>query len=190
MPSRTRIPLVLAGLVAALGLGVGSARPRIALLDEGSPTVVRQVTVGGSEPLPRTALTIGEIYDRASKAVVEIAVAAGGSSFGDRQTRAQGSGFVFDRRGHIVTNQHVVSDDGSISVSFWNGTVFAGELVGTDPSTDLAVIKVDAPASLLEPLRLANSSGVAVGDRCLRWGARSASREPSRAESSARCTDR
>jgi S1-C subfamily serine protease len=172
MQSRSsRLSLVLAGLVAALGLGVGVGATAYALLDEESQPAIQQVTVTSSEPAAAAdGLTIGEIYARASKAVVEIAVTAGGSSFSDPATRAQGSGFVLDRRGHIVTNQHVVSDGGSISVSFWNGTVFAGKLVGTDPSTDIAVIKVDAPASLLEPLRLGDSSGVAVGDAVLAMG--------------------
>jgi S1-C subfamily serine protease len=97
------------------------------------------------------------IYDRASKAVVEIA-AGGGTG------RAQGSGFVYDREGHVVTNQHVVASASSISVSFWNGVEPDAELVGTDPSTDLAVLRVDAPAGLLSPLRLADSSAVDVGD--------------------------
>ena len=60
----------------------------------------------------------------------------------------QGSGFVYDAEGHIVTNQHVVDAGGSISVTFWNGKSYQAELVGSDPSTDLAVLKVDAPASV------------------------------------------
>ena len=77
---------------------------------------------------------------------------------------------MLDKKGHIVTNQHVVADAASISVSFWNGAAFEAELVGSDPSTDLAVLKVDAPASLLDPLALANSSDVDVGDTVLALG--------------------
>ncbi|MDH4102964.1 MAG: trypsin-like peptidase domain-containing protein [Thermoleophilia bacterium] len=166
-----RTPLIVAGLIAALGLGIGLGATAIAVLGNEPATIVRQVTVSDSEPaVAADGLTIGQIYERASKAVVEIAVTAGGSSFSDPATRAQGSGFVLDRDGHIVTNQHVVSGAGSISVSFWNGTVFAGELVGTDPSTDLAVIKVDARASLLEPLGIGDSNAVAVGDVVLAMG--------------------
>ncbi len=87
-----------------------------------------------------------------------------------RQSSAQGSGFVFDENGHIVTNQHVVAGASSVSVSFWNGVERDGRVVGTDPSTDLAVLRVDAPASLLQPLRLADSSAVAVGDPVLAFG--------------------
>ncbi len=164
MASRTRTPFVVFGLIAALALGLGLGAAAFAVLDEDSTTVVRQVTVEDSEPVAAEGLSASTIYERAAKAVVEIAT-SGGS-----QTRAQGSGFVYDADGHIVTNQHVVAGASSISVSFWNGVELAAELVGTDPSTDLAVIRVDAPAGLLSPLRLANSSAVDVGDPVLALG--------------------
>ncbi len=172
MPSRpTRTYLVIAGLAAALALGVGLGAAAFAVLEDEPTTVVRQVTVGSSEPAATDdALTIGEIYARASKAVVEITGTSGGSSFGDPARRAQGSGFVLDRDGHVVTNHHVVAAGGSISVSLWNGRAFDAVLVGADPSTDLAVIRIDAPRSLLEPLRLADSSEVGVGDAVLAIG--------------------
>jgi S1-C subfamily serine protease len=162
MAARSRTPHVLA-LVAALVLGLGIGAAAFAILDDGSTTVVRQVTVEGSEPVASGGLSAAEIYDRASKAVVEIS--AGGS-----QARAQGSGFVYDRQGHIVTNQHVVAGASTLSVSFWNGVELDAELVGDDPSTDLAVIRVDAPAGLLSPLRLTDSSAVEVGDPVLALG--------------------
>ena len=172
MDSRpTRTSLVIAGLVAALALGIGLGAAAFALLGDEPTTVVRQVTVGSSEPAAAgDGLTIGEIYPRASKAVVEISATSGGSSLSDPARRAQGSGFVFDRSGHIVTNHHVVADGGSISVSLWNGRTFDAVLVGADPSTDLAVLRIDAPQSLLTPLGLADSSEVAVGDPVLAIG--------------------
>ena len=163
MTSRTRTPLVVLGLIATLALGLGLGAAAFAMLDDGATTVVRQVTVEGSEPIAADGLSVSEIYDQASKAIVEIS-ANGGSS------RAQGSGFVFDGNGHVVTNQHVVAGASSISVSFWNGVELDAELVGTDPSTDLAVIVVTAPAGLLSPLRLADSSAVDVGDPVLALG--------------------
>ena len=69
-----------------------------------------------------------------------------------------------------MTNQHVVAGASSISVSFWNGVELDAELIGTDPSTDLAVIRVDAPEGLLSPLRIADSSAVDVGDPVLAMG--------------------
>ena len=164
MTSRPRTLLVFFGVIAALTLGLGLGAAAFAVIDEGTTTVVRQVTVEGSEPVAVDGLSVSQIYDRASRAVVEIS-ASGGS-----QTRAQGSGFVYDADGHIVTNQHVVAGASSISVSFWNGVELDAELVGTDPSTDLAVIRVAAPAGLLSPLRLADSSAVDVGDPVLAMG--------------------
>src|SRR5262249_41180053 len=119
-------------------------------------------------PVAANELPVSEIYNRASKAVVEIA-ATGGSSFGS-QSSAQGSGFVYDENGHVVTNQHVVAGASSISVSFWNGVELRATVLGTDPSTDLAVLRVDASRSLLAPLRLANSNVVEVGDSVLAFG--------------------
>src|SRR5207302_10801199 len=100
------------------------------------------------------------------KGVVEITVTSTGSSpfGGGTQQQAQGSGFVYDTRGDIVTNQHVVAGASSVSVRLWNGASYRARVVGTDPSTDLAVIRIDAPASLLSPLTLGDSSSLQVGD--------------------------
>jgi putative serine protease PepD len=166
-PSRTRRPFVIAGLIAALGLGAGAGAAAYAVLADDSGTVVRQVTVTDSEPAATgEALAISEIYRRSHKAVVEITASAGQFGAGP----AQGSGFVFDENGHIVTNQHVVEGSSLINVRFWDGSTRAARLVGTDPSTDLAVIRVDAPASFLEPLRLGNSAAVEVGDGVVAMG--------------------
>ena len=166
--SRNRTPLFLAGLIAALGLGAGGGAAAYAVLSDESTTVVRQVTVADSEPAATAdGLSIGTIYERSYKAVVEITAAA--TQFSGSQS-AQGSGFVFDEDGHIVTNQHVVEGASSISVRFWDGSTRAARLVGTDPSTDLAVIDVNAPASFLEPLRLGDSSSVDVGDGVVAMG--------------------
>ena len=75
-------------------------------------------------------------------------------SEGSRPSRRRAPVSSIDNEGHIVTNQHVVDGATSISVRFWNGKTYKAELVGSDPSTDLAVIKVDAPASVLTPLTL------------------------------------
>jgi S1-C subfamily serine protease len=163
MTRRSRTPLFIGGIIAAVVLGVGLGAASVTALDDGQTTVVRQVTVEGSEAVSENALSASEIYERTSDAVVEIS-ATGGAS------RAQGSGFLYDERGHIVTNQHVVAGASSISVRFANGVERDAELVGTDPSTDLAVIRVDASTALLEPLRLADSSAVDVGDAVLALG--------------------
>jgi S1-C subfamily serine protease len=77
---------------------------------------------------------------------------------------------VLDKGGHIVTNQHVVEGAEDISVSFASGVRKTAELVGEDPSTDVAVIRVDAPESLLRPLTLGDSDALGVGDPVIAIG--------------------
>jgi putative serine protease PepD len=152
---------------ACIGAG-GGAGLYAALSSSGTTTVVRQVTVAGAQPAASTSLSVGDIYQRAHKGVVEITVTSANSApsgFGGPQSQqALGSGFVYDDKGDIVTNQHVVDGATSISVKFWDGTTRKATLVGSDASTDLAVIKVDAPSSLLAPIALGDSGKVAVGD--------------------------
>src|SRR5207247_8910767 len=97
---------------------------------------------------------------------VQVEADQGFSPFGGGGTsRAEGSGFVYDKRGNIVTNQHVISGATSIHVRFWNGKTYKAKLIGSDRSTDLAVVRVtSAPSSMLHPLMLGDSSGVQVGD--------------------------
>ena len=77
---------------------------------------------------------------------------------------AEGSGFIWDSAGHIVTNNHVIDGAAKISVTFSDGSTYDAKLVGADPNTDLAVIQViAAPASLLKPITVGDSSAVKVG---------------------------
>jgi putative serine protease PepD len=165
-PTRT-LSLAAVALVAAAGIGAGGAATYAAVSDEGTRTVVREVPVASSQPAASpTPLSVNQIYRRAYEGVVEITVTAEGSEspFGGPRAQGQGSGFVYDRQGHVVTNQHVVQGASSVSVRFWNGQTYDAEVVGTDASTDLAVLDVDAPASVLSPLQLGDSSDVQVGD--------------------------
>jgi putative serine protease PepD len=161
-----RIVAITASLAAAAGIGAGS----YALVSSGgTKTVLHQVTVAGSQPASAAgSLSVTDVYNRASKGVVEITVSTTGSSpfpFGNQQTQqAQGSGFVYDTGGHIVTNAHVVQNASTISVRFSNGASYKATLVAADPSTDLAVLKVDAPSTLLDPLELGESQDVQVGE--------------------------
>jgi S1-C subfamily serine protease len=166
----TRIVAVTSGGLVLTGAAAGAGAAVYAGVAPSTPqTVVRQVTVAGGIPAASgSTLTVGEVYTRAREGVVEITVTAASSptSFGqDSGTqRAQGSGFVYDEEGHIVTNQHVVDGAKSASVQLWNGDTYEASVVGTDPSTDLAVLDIDAPASVLEPLPLGDSTELAVGD--------------------------
>ncbi|NPV56329.1 MAG: PDZ domain-containing protein [Anaerolineae bacterium] len=81
-----------------------------------------------------------------------------------------GSGFIWDQDGHIVTNNHVINQADKIEVTFSDGTVTSAELVGADPDSDLAVLKVDTDTSRLRPLRLGDSGAVKVGQLAIAIG--------------------
>jgi putative serine protease PepD len=169
MFQRPRKLSAAAALVGAVLVGGGAGAASYAAFSSShSKTVVRQVTVAGAEPASsERSLSVSQIYQRTNKGVVEITVTSTGDAtpFAGPQTqRAQGSGFVYDDSGHVVTNQHVVDGADSISVTFWNGATYKAALVGSDASTDLAVVDVDAPTSLLHPLALGDSGKVGVGD--------------------------
>jgi putative serine protease PepD len=162
---------------AALGLtvvgGVVGAAVYASARPASTTTVVNTIAGAGpgvaGQPIAATSgLTATEIFRNTYRGVVDIKVALR-SAFslgraGSQRTGAEGSGFVYDGKGDIVTNQHVVDGATAISVRFWNGDTYAGHIVATDPSSDLAVVKVSAPASVLHPLRLGNSDLVQVGD--------------------------
>jgi S1-C subfamily serine protease len=173
-PSRTFA--VASALAASASIGAGGGAATYALLSsDGGTTVVRQVTVADAEPAAETtpSSSVADVYRKTSKGVVEITVSgrASPTPFGGSETQqAQGSGFVYDDQGHVVTNQHVVDGASSISVRFWNGATYEAKLVGSDASTDLAVIQVDAPASVLAPLALGDSSDLEVGDQVVAIG--------------------
>ena len=85
-----------------------------------------------------------------------------------------GSGFVIDRTGDVM-NDHVVQGATDVRVGFSGGATYPAKVVGTDPSTDLAVIRVEAPASALHPLAFADSGHAEVGDAVMPSATRSAS---------------
>jgi len=85
-------------------------------------------------------------------------------------TVASGSGFTYDLYGHIVTNNHVVEGAAAIEVTFPDGTVLPAQVVGTDPYSDVAVLKVEALPGLLKPVLLGDSSKIVVGQRVFALG--------------------
>ena len=163
------IAVVLAAVAAGSGLGAGV----YATLDPSTTTTVVRETA--AEPVAATSTTssVNSVYRQARDSVVEITVtgAAEQTPFGDgQQQRGQGSGFVYDDQGHVITNQHVVDGSESLTVTMRDGSRYGATVVGTDPSTDLAVIKVDAPASKLKPLELGDSKALRVGDTVVAIG--------------------
>lgn len=108
--------------------------------------------------------SVNEIYSEYGPGVVSVDVSS--SELGP----AGGSGFVLDKNGYIVTNQHVLEGAEGVSVKFPNGERIPAEVVGEDPSTDVAVLKVDAPENLLSPLTLGDSGAVEVGSPVIAMG--------------------
>jgi putative serine protease PepD len=165
---------------AALAIGLAGAGAGAGLYSAIGPektktVVMSTTTVDHSQPASATSgLSINAIYQRTYQGVVDITVSTsqGFSPFGGGggSSQAEGSGFVYDKRGDIITNQHVVDGANSITVKFWNGKTYKAHLVGSDSSTDLAVVRVDAPSSVLHPLTLGDSSNVQVGDGVIAIG--------------------
>ncbi len=108
-----------------------------------------------------------QIYKNVNPSVVNIQVTED-NGFGS--SSGEGSGFVWDNQGHIVTNNHVVENASTITVTFADGTTLDAKLVGADPESDLAVIQVDASAAELRPVTLADSQSVQVGDLVIAIG--------------------
>jgi S1-C subfamily serine protease len=172
IPHKLLLSAVAGVLLIGAGVGVGA----YALSDSGSKTVVQTVSVPSSATSTfasqKSTLTVGQIYKQDAPSVVQITVKTSGGQgfFGQGSSTAQGSGFVYDAQGDIVTDQHVVDQASAISVKFSNGVSYKARLIGQDRSSDLAVIKVNAPSSLLHPLTLADSSNVQVGDEVVAIG--------------------
>jgi putative serine protease PepD len=150
-----------ATLAAALVLGAGGGAGAALALND-SPKTAEQpaaatATTQSAALKASNELTVNQIYRRAQPGVVDITVTQSSS-------KAEGSGFVVDKSGDIVTNQHVVSGGGSIEVEFSDGRKAPARVVGEDTSSDIAVIRVSVPSSALQPLTFADSSKVQVGD--------------------------
>jgi putative serine protease PepD len=161
----------IAAIVAATALVAGSAGAvAVALTTNGG---TKTITVSQPQSLRisniSSQLTVGDIASRYTKGVVEIVATQSGSRtpypYGNSgASQAEGTGWVYDSNGHIVTNNHVVSGASSVKVTFSDGSSATATVVGTDPSTDLAVLKVNVDASKLTPLPLGDSSAARVGD--------------------------
>jgi S1-C subfamily serine protease len=119
------------------------------------------------------SLTFKELFARAKDSVVQVTVSGTPLSFANNSTFGIGSGFVFDRQGHIVTNNHVIYGGSNVTVTFSNGTIYTAEVVGADMFSDIAVLKVVTKEEEettqgvnkgLIPLPLGNSSILSIGD--------------------------
>src|SRR3954462_4726248 len=164
-------------LVAAALLGGAGAVGTGQTINGGSPTaLIREVQSGAPEPaaFPSSAgKKISDIYEAAKHGVVQVTSTSVVSNnfFGAQEQQAQGSGFVIDKDGHVVTNYHVVEGAKKVQVSFSDEENKDATVVGTDPSTDIAVLKIQgAWAQAMTPLALGDSSAVKVGDAVVAIG--------------------
>jgi S1-C subfamily serine protease len=163
MLSIRAVELALVALVGgAIALGGAALLGKL-----GSHTTIQQVSpLGGGGvgnitlQAPTTgALTAEQIYKRDAPGVVQVT-----ATDATQGSQSLGSGFVIDKAGHIVTNYHVVRGATKVLVSFSSKDQLAASVVGLDPSTDLAVLRIRTHASALTPLELGNSDAVHVGD--------------------------
>ena len=148
----------------------------------GNHTTIEQAPAAGAIPTTsqtpaattgaRTGLTAEQIYRRDAPGVVQI-TATSVTQVADpfnflpstpQTSQSLGSGFVIDKAGHIVTNYHVIQGAKKVQVSFSGQDEITATVVGKDPSTDVAILKIDAHARALTPLELGNSDAVVVGD--------------------------
>jgi S1-C subfamily serine protease len=176
--ARATLPRI-AGLASVALLGGLVALGGVALtgdLGGGTTTLVKTspVPVTAAPVADNGALSVRAIYSRAAPGVVQISSTSeneGDNPSGapvplDQSPRDQalGSGFVIDKSGHIVTNYHVIEGAAQIEVSFSNRDTLRATIVGSDPSTDIAVLRVEASSRGLTPLEFGDSGAVRVGD--------------------------
>jgi putative serine protease PepD len=165
--ARQIVPIAVAAVVGAV--------VAVILAGGGSNTSTTTTVLAPSHSTEPTAfnsgrgLTISEIYKLADPGVVDITTTSnqntqGVFGFGQQQTQGEGAGFVFDSKGNIVTDEHVVSGASRITVTFSDGRKASASIVGSDTGADVAVIHVNVPSSELHPLTFADSSKVQIGD--------------------------
>jgi S1-C subfamily serine protease len=167
-----RMWLVGAIAVLATGLVAGAVGARVGGGTSAGTTTTVVASASEVDAAEAPALTPAEIYGEAAPGVVvitdtqtEVIPPTFFTPSQRRQVGALGSGFVIDKQGDIVTNQHVVAGASSIRVGFsGGGASYPAKIVGADPSTDIAVVRVHVSPSVLHPLVFDDSSAVAVGD--------------------------
>ncbi len=169
--ARNRSTLTIAVAAAALA-GGGAGAGAVALTHHESVSASTSVAAPAAERANVSAgssLTVGQIARRSVASVVEVDATSTSAQSpypggGGGTQSATGTGFVYDAEGHIVTNEHVVDGASSVSVKLADGSTWKATVTGRDISSDLAVLKISAPAAKLTPLKLADSSAVQIGD--------------------------
>ncbi|HEX9757798.1 MAG TPA: trypsin-like peptidase domain-containing protein [Nitrospiria bacterium] len=112
------------------------------------------------------------VYEKTHNSVVNITTVVVDYDlfFTPYATESNGSGVVLDKKGHILTNHHVIADATQLVVTLWDSSKWEGTLIGKDESTDLGIIRIQAPPDRLRPIDLGNSSDIKVGQKVLAIG--------------------
>jgi S1-C subfamily serine protease len=148
-----------------------TAPPAIPTLPSASASAVPTIAASTSTTLAPSDADLAALYAKVNPGVVTILNYADlGSPHPDTLPAGQGSGFVIDNDGHILTNQHVVSGAQEIEIDFPSGIKAWADLIAVDPDSDLALLTVNVPAESLTPLPLGDSDLVRVGDRVVAIG--------------------
>ena len=175
----TRLLPIIGGAVAGGAIALAVANGSTTTHSVTTTTVVQPAS---SPALPTSfsdgkAQTISQIYKTAGPGVVDITTSSSSNTSGvfgfgqQQQTQGEGAGVVFDKKGDILTDQHVVSGANKVTVTFQDGTKAPATVGGSDTGADLAVIRVEGvPASKLHPLPFGDSSAVQVGDSVIAIG--------------------
>ncbi len=179
--------LALSGCVAQVA-SPGATNTPVTTSVVAPPTTTTQAPAQNTQPGTAASLeaTVESVYSQVNSSVVNVQVLLGGPGASPifppghpsvtptptlpGLNSALGSGLVWDNQGHIVTNNHVVDGATRITVTFYDGTEVDGSLVGTDPDSDLAVIKVDVPSSQLNPVKVGYSTQLKVGQLAIAIG--------------------
>ena len=168
------IPVIggaIAGGIIALVIASNSHSTRSVTTTVVAPSSSSEPTAFSSSG----GMSINSIYKAASPGVVDIVVTAkasgnslgglfGQGGGGGQTTQGEGAGVVYDAKGDILTDEHVVANATRVVVTFQDGKKVSAKVLGTDPSTDVGVIKVNVPSSELHPIKFADSSAAQVGD--------------------------
>ena len=159
--------IAVAILLVVFGFILGTAvLPSLA----GAGEAHLQVAQTNNQLITDDEIIFSDIYNRVSPSVVSINISQRLGGANNFEPLALGTGFVIDQQGHIVTNNHVVEGADRIEVNFYDGTIVRADIVGLDPDSDLAVIRVDLPPERLFPVTFADSDALLVGQRALAIG--------------------
>lgn len=187
LPALSGCSSIAVPVQSILGQPASNLPPAIQVLTAPESAPSATTSLSKNETLAAIESALADIYSKVDPAVVSIQVTQKESQtaglpslpgfrffFGQPQLPQQsqppqlyrhgaGSGFVWDTDGHIITNNHVVAGADKITVTFTDGTSVTATVVGTDPDSDLAVLKVDVPAAQLQPVTLGDSTQIKIG---------------------------